>query len=317
MEAGEIDLEPRDELMVEVAERDNGMKQGASSGQGPIDDAVVFGFGGVVASSCEVIADKLDTFLEEVALVEFQGEAVLNADAENIGEVLEEPGNGGRVQENIINYDFTASDARGGGGSCEGNTSGLWGWVRGGREGQGSGSRSRGNCEGNTSGLWGWVHGGREGQGSGSRGKGKRLRNGRVNGSGQEKGGDRAGGEPEQEAVVPFIAHDLHHTRVGGRGIAGSKGEDGEAVFAVVWGKEGQFLLVALADMKLMVSRAGVEGDEVQSAIAIPQILNGVIAARDGICKRKGHCIEFAIADAHTPNEVIDIRDVFLVGFRG
>ena len=56
--------------MVEVAEGDNGVEEGAGSRGGPVSYALVFGLSWVVAVGREVVSNKLDAFLEEVALVE-------------------------------------------------------------------------------------------------------------------------------------------------------------------------------------------------------------------------------------------------------
>ena len=75
--------------------------------------------------------------------------------------------------------------------------------------------------------------------------------------------------------------------------------------------------MITFADVDLVIPRPGVEGYEVQSAIAIAKILDGIVAARDRVCKGESDCMQFAIADTHSPYKLIDIRDVFLVGFRG
>ena len=65
------------------------------------------------------------------------------------------------------------------------------------------------------------------------------MGDGRVDVGGELKGSwERARREAKHKAIVPLMAHDLHHACVSGRGIAGTKRHHSEAVLAIVRGKE-------------------------------------------------------------------------------
>ena len=100
--------------MVEVAERHDGVEEGASGGERPVGDAVVFGGGWVVAIGGEIVAYEFNTLFEEVALVEFERQAAFDANDEDAFEVGEQCGDAGGGEQDVINYD-SADGLTGGG----------------------------------------------------------------------------------------------------------------------------------------------------------------------------------------------------------
>ena len=229
----EVDLEPGDKLVVEVAKGDDGVEEQPGGWEWPVGDAVIFGFGRVIAVGSEVVAYKLDTLLKEVTFVEFQGETVADADSEDTLKVVQDGGKAGGGQQDVVDDDFA--------------------------------------------------------------------------------GGGLSGGVLEAEQGIPFAVQDLHQGGVDGGGVAGSKGHDSETVFAAIRGEEGKFLLIALSDPDLVVTGAGVQGDEEEGAIVVTKVVDGVVTTGDGVGEGQSDGIQFAVADAHAPNELIDVLDMLLV----
>ena len=62
---------------------------------------------------------------------------------------------------------------------------------------------------------------------------------------------------------------------------------------------------------------ASMETDEPKTAEPITKVVDGVVAARNWVFEREGDCIQLAVGDTHTPDEVLDISDVFLMGLGG
>ena len=51
--------------------------------------------------------------------------------------------------------------------------------------------------------------------------------------------------------------------------------------------------------------------------MGVAEIIGGIVAAGNWVFKRQGNGVRLAVTDAHAPNEVVDVGDRFLVGFRG
>ena len=115
----------------------------------------------------------------------------------------------------------------------------------------------------------------------------------------------------------PFGFEDPHHTSVEGRCVTRSKWHDTETVLVVVRGKESELLLIAFANPNLMVAGFVIEGNKEETAGRVAEVVDGIVASRDGIFKRQGDLIQTTIGNTHTPDEVEDIRNVFLVRLGG
>jgi hypothetical protein len=63
-----------------------------------------------------------------------------------------------------------------------------------------------------------------------------------------------------------------------------------------------------------VVPLPSIQTDEPEAANAIPKVVDGIVTARDGVGKWQSHAVKFAVRNAHAPDEVVDVIDVFLVG---
>jgi len=115
----------------------------------------------------------------------------------------------------------------------------------------------------------------------------------------------------------PFSFEDPHHTSVEGRGVTRSEGHDTETVLVVVGGKESELLLIAFADSNLMITGFVIEGNKEETAGGVAEVVDGIVAARNRIFERQGNLIQTTIGNTHTPDEVKDIRNVFLMRLGG
>ena len=115
----------------------------------------------------------------------------------------------------------------------------------------------------------------------------------------------------------PFAFENAHHTSVERRSIAGSKRHDAKTILIVVRGEEGELFLIMVADSNLVVSGFVIKGDEEEAACRIAEIINSIVASGDRVLKRQGNLVQTTIRDAHAPNEIDDIHNVFLVRFGG
>jgi len=118
---------------------------------------------------------------------------------------------------------------------------------------------------------------------------------------------------PRFEEVIPFSRENVHEASVKTRSIARPEGHDAEGVFHVVGRKEGELILIAVTHCNLVISAASVEADKEEFAGRIAEVVNGIFASRDRVFEGKGDTVEFAIGYAHTPNEILDIGNVFLM----
>ena len=75
--------------------------------------------------------------------------------------------------------------------------------------------------------------------------------------------------------------------------------------------------MIAITDSDLMIAAASIETDEVQFASGVAEVVDGVFTPRDRVFEWKSDTVEFAVRDAHAPNEILDIGDVFLMGLGG
>ena len=123
-------------------------------------------------------------------------------------------------------------------------------------------------------------------------------------------------GKTGAEKLVRFFADLAHDGCVNGWGIDGTEGHDLECVLEPVGGKEGELFSVRFEDGNLVEARLGVETDEENfAARSIAKVIKGVVATGNGEQERKSDSIKRTVIDAKAPNEVIDVIDMFLVGF--
>jgi hypothetical protein len=115
------------------------------------------------------------------------------------------------------------------------------------------------------------------------------------------------------EEGVPFSGQNVHHTSIKTRRVARAKRHNAEAVLHIIGRKESELVLVAVTDSDLMIAAASVEANEIQFPSGVAEVVNRIFAARDGIFERKGNAVEFPIRDAHAPDEIVDIDNIFLM----
>ena len=70
-------------------------------------------------------------------------------------------------------------------------------------------------------------------------------------------------------------------------------------------------------DGNLVKASLAVEANEVQSAMGVTKVVEGIIAMGNGVFKGKGDGIEQSVVDTEAPDEVGDVLNVLLVGFGG
>ena len=80
---------------------------------------------------------------------------------------------------------------------------------------------------------------------------------------------------------------------------------------------KGELFLILLMDSNLMEASFAVETNEVQSAVGVTEVVEGIIAVGNGVFEWAGNGIERAVVDTKMPDEVSNVMDVFLVGFGG
>jgi hypothetical protein len=114
---------------------------------------------------------------------------------------------------------------------------------------------------------------------------------------------------------LPFGLENAHHASIESGSVARTERHHAEAPLLVIGCKEGEFLLVAVADCDLMVASLVVEGDKKETTSRVAEVVDSVVAARNRILKRKSNLIQTAIRDTHTPDELVDVYDMFLMGF--
>lgn len=114
---------------------------------------------------------------------------------------------------------------------------------------------------------------------------------------------------------IPFVLKDAHHGGVEGWSVAWSEGHDTEGVLFVVGAEERKFLLVAFADENLVVAGFIIQADKEKAAGGITEVIDGIITSRNGVFERKSDSVKSPVRNAHAPNKIFDIGNVFLVGF--
>ena len=95
-----------------------------------------------------------------------------------------------------------------------------------------------------------------------------------------------------------------------------AEGHDPESVFFMFGGEVCKFVLVAVTNGDLMIPAPSIEADEEEFPSGIAEIINGILTARDWVFKGKSDAVELAVGDAHAPDEIVNIGDVFLVRLR-
>ena len=115
----------------------------------------------------------------------------------------------------------------------------------------------------------------------------------------------------------PFALKNPHHTGIKRRRIARPKWHDAPTPLGVIGSEERQFFLVREANSDLMVPGLVVQQDEVQTTSRVAEVIDGIFATWHGVLEGQGDLIETMMGDAHAPNKLINIHDVFLVRLGG
>ena len=116
---------------------------------------------------------------------------------------------------------------------------------------------------------------------------------------------------------VPFILKDTHHTSIKSGGIAGTKRHDNEGILFVVRCEKSQFFLVDESDTDLVVAGFVIQTDEIEFSSRVAKVVDSIVAVWDWIFKRESDLVQAVVGDTHAPDKIIDVVDVFLVGFCG
>ena len=66
-----------------------------------------------------------------------------------------------------------------------------------------------------------------------------------------------------------------------------------------------------------MKAGLAVEANEVQSAMGVAKVVEGIVTMGNGVFKGKGDGVEWSVVDTEAPDEVGDVLNVLLVGFGG
>jgi hypothetical protein len=127
----------------------------------------------------------------------------------------------------------------------------------------------------------------------------------------------RVRGVPKVKEGVPFVLENTHHRGVESRGVAGSKRHDGESILFVVGSEESELGLILGANGNLMIAGLVVETDKIEPTGRVAEIINSVVASGNRVFEWEGYLVEASVGDAHAPDEVGDVSDVFLVRFGG
>ena len=92
------------------------------------------------------------------------------------------------------------------------------------------------------------------------------------------------------------------------------KGHDSPGQLSRVGASEGELLLGRFRDANLVVSRRGVH-EPAKGAAKVNA--HSLVAARDWVGNDSGNGIQSNVTDAESPDEVINVSNVLLVGFGG
>ena len=82
-------------------------------------------------------------------------------------------------------------------------------------------------------------------------------------------------------------------------------------------GEESKFVLVASVDGNLVIATLRIKTDEEKLASRVAKVVNGIFAAGNGVLEGQCDTIELTVRNTHTPDKVIDVIDVLLVGLMG
>jgi hypothetical protein len=66
-----------------------------------------------------------------------------------------------------------------------------------------------------------------------------------------------------------------------------------------------------------MIAATCVQADKIEFTRRVAKIVDSILATRDGVFKGQRDTVQSAIGDAHTPDEVLNVVDVLLVGLGG
>jgi hypothetical protein len=114
---------------------------------------------------------------------------------------------------------------------------------------------------------------------------------------------------------LPFAFEDAHHASIKSGSVAGPERHHGPTVFVIVGSEERQFFLVTVSDTNLVISSHVIQGNKIQEAIGVAEIVDSVVATGDGIFERKSDLVEATVRNTKTPNELVDTDDVLLMRF--
>jgi len=107
----------------------------------------------------------------------------------------------------------------------------------------------------------------------------------------------------------------LHDGGVDGWGIEWTEGHDNITVLLKIGSVKCSLLLMRAVDSDLMITGFGVETNEKEAAaFPIVEDVKSIVAARDGVQEGVGDAIQWAEIDTPSPNEVVDVVNVLLVG---
>ena len=124
-------------------------------------------------------------------------------------------------------------------------------------------------------------------------------------------------GKAGTEKLVSFFADHTHDGGVHSGGVERAEGHDLEGIFEGVGSKESELFDIGFPNSNLMVTRLGVETDEVEAtAGAVAEVVQSVVATRDRVQERESDSVERAVVDAEAPDEFVNIVAVLLVGLR-
>ena len=85
---------------------------------------------------------------------------------------------------------------------------------------------------------------------------------------------------------LPFGLENAHHASIESGSVARTERHHAEAPLLVIGRKEGEFLLVAVADCDLMVASLVVEGDKIETTSRVAEVVDSIVTARNRILKR-------------------------------
>ena len=119
------------------------------------------------------------------------------------------------------------------------------------------------------------------------------------------------------EQGVPFSREVLHHASIKSGGVCRPEGHDFERVLSMVWCKEGKFLPIFLFHSDLVVSLLRVDSDKEDSRTANVEDVDCVVASRNRVGEWERYSIQSSVRNTHPPYEIVDVCDLFLMGFRG